>query len=167
MSKIQMNKQGLIFLDFDGVLNDPYWLATVWPIRRKRNVKFEFDLSRLEILRRICDRTDAQLVLASSWSFRPGLVEYFESIGFKVAGLLRPHSNRGEAIKNFLGYSTANWIILDDEKSDYDKEQLEHLVFTGTKVVDRWTKANLVMAKCLIGLDERHIDEALKLLETK
>lgn len=162
-------KQNLIFLDFDGVLNDPYWLVSTWPLRKRRYIKFEFDLYRLEILHRICDQTDAKLVLASSWRYRPGVREYFESMGFKVVGLLGTHENRGEAIKEwfdkFPEYSEANWIILDDEKSDYDEEQLKHLVFTGTKVVERWTEENLMMANFLIGLDEQHIDEALKLLE--
>lgn len=158
----------LIFLDFDGVLNDPYWLIQTWPLRKRHHIKFEFDWSRLEILARICERTEAKLVLASSWNFRKGLKKYFESMGFEVVGQLGVHDDRGEAIKRWFKehpeYGTANYAILDDEKSGYDEEQLKHLVFTGTYVIKQWTQDNIYLAPRHIGLNIHNIEEALKLL---
>lgn len=159
----------LIFLDFDGVLNDPYWLGKSWPLRRQRGIEFEFDFARLEILQRICDQTNAKLVLSSSWNYREGVKEYFESMGFEVAGRLGAHSDRGEAIKEWFGKhpecGTANYAILDDEKSDYDEDQLRHLVFTKNDFVKQWTLDNIHLAPLHIGLDKRHIEETLKLLK--
>lgn len=161
----------LIFLDFDGVLNDPYWLIKTWPLRKRRCTEFEFDWSRIEILACICDRTEAKLVLASSWSSRKGLKEYFESVGFEVIGRLEAHEDRGEAIKKWFSkhpeYATVNYVILDDEKSDYDEEQLDHLVFTGSYVIKQWTEDNIRIAPWHIGLNTHNIEEALKLLEVK
>lgn len=160
----------LIFLDFDGVLNDPYWLVNWWPLRRE-HTKFEFDLSRLEILHRICDSTGAKLVLSSAWNFREGVKEYFEENGFEVVGRLGAHFDRGQTIKKWFSehpeYKTANYVILDDEKSQYDEEQLKHLVFTGSCVIKGWTEDNLYLASRHIGLGTHSIEEALKILERK
>lgn len=158
----------LIFLDFDGVLNDPYWLTRIWPLRKQRNFKFEFDMSRIEILACICDITNAKLVLSSSWNNRPGVKDYFESMGFTVAGQLGFYQERGDTIKKWLlahpEYIGANYIIIDDEKADYDEEQLEHLVFTGSYVIKGWTEDNIHLAPLHVGLNRHDIYDSLKIL---
>lgn len=170
-AETKMPRPNLIFLDFDGVLNDPYWLIQTWPLRKRHYIKFEFDWYRLEILARICDRTDAKLVLSSSWNSRKGVKEYFESMGFEVVGRLGAHLDRGAAIKEWFNkhpeYGTANYAILDDEKSGYDEEQLKHLVFTGTYAIYGWAEDNIHLAPRHIGLNTHNIEEALRLLEVK
>ncbi len=159
----------LIFLDFDGVLNDPYWLMNVWPRRRKCGARFEFDLNRIENLHKICDVTNALLVLSSSWNGRKGLKEYFTALGFRVAGRLGSHTNRGIAIKEWFDkhpcYQDTNYIIIDDEKSDYDETQLKHLIYTRVYPAEFFNGKRISSSQVSIGLSEACAKDALNLLE--
>lgn len=148
----------LIFLDFDGVLNDPYWLTKVWSLSHKPNF-FELDPLRVELLWQACCATNAALVLSSSWNARDGVKEYFEKLNFKVVGQLGYFSHRGEAIDKWIKDHCAeksDYLILDDERSEYSEEQLKHLVQT-SQGYQSWTKDNLDQAPKLVGLNEEHL----------
>lgn len=157
-----------IFLDFDGVLNDPYWIIKHHYLRYKRSQGLEFDLRRVEYLARIVDYTGAKLVLSSSWNMRDGVKEFFQQLGFEVAGQLGNYSNRGQAIDSWQAENNVRncpYIIIDDEWSDYDPQQREHLVYTGDTHVMGGMVHNFSLSEKKIGLDEIHVHWAIRLLK--
>lgn len=173
-------KKKLIFLDFDGVLNDPYYLCF---LRDKQDEWGEIDEKRLKILKDICNKTGAELVLSSSWNMRKGVKEFFERNGFKVTGSLGWYQNRGETICKWIFDHCDEWLeddniqgmqyaILDDEKSTYFQEGLnlsldKHLFFTGSNVFTFWTKDSIKCAPEEIGLDQKIADKVIEYLNRK
>lgn len=115
-----------LFTDIDGVLTTP----------RKA---YQFDPGALACLTVILDRTDAKLVLVSSWR-----EETLEKTVRNLPGVLKaayaqvpvlPGRTHSDEIQSFLeserkkGKTVESYVILDDEKYHYGKEDINwHLV---------------------------------------
>lgn len=130
----------IIFLDFDGVITT---LKTQWKI----------DMDKVEIINEICNKTDAKIVVTSSWrigysgvvhTFQEYLKQYFaknEYVGIfiynefidNIVGMTESSSSRGNEIKFYMNDhpEVKNYVIVDDD-SDMCDYQLFNFVQTDT-----------------------------------
>lgn len=137
----------VIFVDFDGVLNDPLYLI-------KTGLQELLDPTRVAILKCICDRTKAKVVLTSSWRDSLEGRRLLKKGGVPVIGAT-PHKkdNRGEEIHQWLidKKFDGDWIIIDDEASELSEAQHARLICTreGEK----------------LGLQKKHIGFAERLFQ--
>lgn len=115
----------VIFVDFDGVLNDLNYLMG--------SHDGELDPFKISILAAICSRTNAKVVLTSSWRDDMKARRLLVKNGIPLLGAT-PHKrdNRGLEIKQWLidKKFTGEWIIIDDECSELSKKQRERLILT-------------------------------------
>ena len=102
----------ILFLDVDGVLNckTTNFKTSLWP----------FDRHKAFLVGRILDKTDAKLVLSSSWRHHPDGVATVEKHVFKVydkTPVLSGTYNRGYEIKAWLDDhpGVEKYAILDDD----------------------------------------------------
>jgi len=148
----------VLFLDFDGVLNgDAY-------VRRQGRFGVILDPAKLELLKQIIDRTDAKIVLSTSWREHwDAMPEGCDSIGLEINRIFArygleiydkiPHQSRGreENIRRWLGQYPAvtEYAVLDDQflSADFLKN---HFVLT----------SNLRG-----GLDETDVENAVSILK--
>jgi len=126
----------IIFLDFDGVMNNRQWSLDAWD---KHNNPYLFDPQNVAALNRITDQTGAKIVISSSWrhgwdlpKLRAHLLEQgvkAEVIDITPTGSLMDHFpedwGRGHEIDLWLKEHTdgkAVFVILDD-----DNDMVPHL----------------------------------------
>lgn len=142
----------LIFLDIDGVLNSEGFYHSRDFVRRDKEFlndrikayEQNLDPRAIDYLNMIINRTDAEIILSSSWRWQnnpqgnentnialqnKGLKKRFIDITPRFAGDLR-----GNEIKAFLEefektHEVENYVILDDDVDMLD-EQKEHFVNT-------------------------------------
>lgn len=131
----------ILFLDFDGVITT---LKTRWKI----------DMDKIKIINEICDKTDAKIVVTSSWrigyggdvsAFHESLKQYFiknEYVGlFKFNKFISNIVGMTESIGGLCGNEIKlymnehpevdNYVIVDDD-SDMCDYQLFNFVQTDT-----------------------------------
>ena len=149
----------VIFLDIDGVLN-----SLVYDRERKEN-DGNIDETRLPLIKRIVDETQAKIVLSSSWrthwNQNPLLCD---SVGKDMAALFAvyqleiddktpvlPSNDRAEEIRMWLNQNPAvtHLVILDDNRFGWGELQ-EYLVSTSYRIGR--------------GLEEKHLLEVIRLL---
>ncbi len=147
----------VVFLDIDGVLN-----SRVYDLERNEG-ETAIDHSRLPLLKRIVDATGAIIVLSSSWrlhwepngeSWHAGghyMDDEFASAELKLTDKTPVLGDRADEISAWLRAhpETESFVIVDD-------------LFGG------WGKleSNLVQTNYRIGrgLEEEHVDKAIKIL---
>ncbi len=132
----------IIFLDFDDVMTTTKYCLTL--NRKKQPEKDEygvlFDPDCVAALKHIVDRTDAEIVITSSWREvdmpMQRLKEMWESrhLPGKFADVTPPISRyRGEEIAAWLTFCPDNcqYVIIDDLPQDqFHTNQYDHLVTT-------------------------------------
>lgn len=125
-----------IFLDIDGVLNSEHTLED----RSTSDASIICD-QYLENLRNIVEKTDAKLVLSSSWRvyFESNINDPEHSYGVQLVQALAKHNlklhnatpfikgqfsnERGLEIKTYINqHKIKNYVVIDDEEfSDFEK----------------------------------------------
>jgi len=126
----------LIFLDFDGVMNNRQWALDAWD---KHNNPYLFDPKNVAALNRIIEQTGADIVISSSWRHGwdlPKLREHLEEQGVKgkVLGATPTDMSgdvwvRGNEIDQWLKEHTdgkAMFVILDDD-NDMEPHMDRHI----------------------------------------
>ncbi len=158
-------KMKVIFLDIDGVLNDKYCRA-----RAPSGCKGAVD-AKLKLLREIVRKTDARLVLISSWkkywkreeTTDPDmlyLMRKLKRFGLSIYDKTEESfwAKRGEGIHAWLSANedVMAWVVLDDETfPDYEKYGIDkHLV-----------KTKFFYEKDA-GLQEEHVEQAIAILNS-
>lgn len=164
----------IIFLDFDGVLNNETFF-----IKRHKNMSglrmFDssslnkedemvkhllgsIDLDNLDNLKEIINKTNSLVVVTSSWkqlnAFKI-VSKYLIKYGIPIIDRTYDNgSNRGTGIKNYLNTKDIEkYIVIDDEIfPDYDEEIMNHLIKTSFYNY---------------GLTEEHKEEAIRKLNIK
>ena len=136
-------KMKVIFLDFDGVITT-------------YNSKWKIDMNNIKIINDICDKTNAKIVVTSSWrighhgdvlAFNGYLTQYiikhnyldnvqdtFDKFTGNIVGMTESIGGwRGEEIKLYMNEhpEVENYVILDDD-SDMCDYQLFNFVQTDT-----------------------------------
>jgi len=155
----------IIFLDIDGVLNSHDWYDYYFDLKLYKDEKYDHDLSPM-LIRRLNDIQkkvpSVEIIISSTWRF-----DFKDTVDRLVAqGLTIPVIGgttidpryldiecmpRGvlvaKWIRDNIGYSTCNYVILDDD-CDFLIEQRDNLIVT-----DRGT-----------GLSEEDVSRAIAIL---
>ena len=133
----------VIFLDFDGVITT-------------HDSKWKINMHKIKIINDICDKTDAKIVVSSSWrtgylgdlsAFHERLKQYFIKYNYldnfkdtfdkfinDIVGMTECIGGlRGDEIKSYMNEhpEVENYVIIDDD-SDMCDYQLCHFVQTDT-----------------------------------
>jgi len=157
----------VIFLDYDGVLNNPYYMTTKsWEFRKQPKCGYEsdFDIKRVKILKEICEETKAKVVVTSSWRGDIEAIAWLKDKGIPIIDttpevLRRGH--RGDEIRAFLDqHEVDQYLIFDDETSDFNSELMEHVICTRENYLD-----DLKEDWCS-GLQKKHILWAKSMLNS-
>lgn len=128
----------IIFLDIDGVLNsDKYFdsISNKECINPVDRLMLDIDVSKVKILLEIINKTNAKIVITSSWrrmKLYPYIKERLISMGLPVVGETPfIEGRRGEEIKSYLLENrVSNYCIIDDEVFKDYKELEDYLVVT-------------------------------------
>lgn len=132
----------IIFLDVDGVLNSIDHAKKVYEetLRPHSGYEYPFDPECLERLQRLVEKTDARIVITSTWRkteegkrVLQNILEQYDLANRVIGYTPILNTKRGEEIKSFLETLNveASYIILDD---DDDMEELTpYLILTSMK----------------------------------
>ena len=157
-----------IFLDFDGVLNTEQNRAERALTGKDMSDEFGplFSPKSVSCLGEIIERTNAQIVVSSSWSKLYDLDEIrqmwaLRGLPGKIYGNLADYpegKSRGEAIAHFMKYyGDTPYIILDD-KDDFLTEQKENFIRVNPVTGISKKDAELAIAK-LNELDDMQLED--------
>lgn len=158
-----LSKNKFIFLDVDGVLNSSnyYDRKCKFSIYKKllndysEKIAFdasEFDPIAVERLNDLIKRTDAKIVLSSSWRHN----SYIEDI-FKAVGIIAPIFSTTPYLGTKRGYEIKAWIdeqpkpyayVIIDDELDMLEEQYPCFIHTDWKT----------------GLTKDNVEQAIKIL---
>lgn len=124
----------VIFLDYDGVLNDVEYFVEFHSRPGIHFGKDSLDPKRISLLKNLCSLTGAKVVLTSAWRDDLETRKYLKKCGIPILGAT-PHKrndNRGTEIHQWMldHKFTGQYIILDDECSDLNNTQRDHLIIT-------------------------------------
>lgn len=161
-----------IFLDIDGVLNSEHTLDD----RSNSNASIICD-QYLENLRNIVEKTDAKLVLSSSWRvyFDKDIDNPINIFGITLLHTLSKHnlklhaatpfvkgpfsSERGLEIKSYIEkHNITNYIVIDDEEFSDFKTHLDMSRFVQTTFGDETTTIETE------GLNKNVAEKAIEIL---
>lgn len=150
----------VIFLDIDGVLN------SVRYDRERGKNDGNIDESRLPLLKRAVEATDAEIILSSSWRRHWDKDESKMTADGKELDRLFKIFNMGIYDKtpdygNVYGRENEieSWL---NEHKDVDKFVIvDDLPFGWVKYSNRWVKTNANIGR---GLEQSHVEEIIKLL---
>jgi hypothetical protein len=144
----------VIFLDVDGVLNNS---------NTKEHSPEGFigiDEEALNRLKNIVDKTEAIIILTSTWKLKPDSDDYLYlrsrlySVGLKIKGRTYDKKGsyyRGKGINSYLSNNKVEeFVILDDEMYDFREEGLE----------SHWAYCNFYNG----GLDDKAMNLAIEVL---
>ncbi len=150
----------IIFLDIDGVLN------SIAYDRTRTDKDGNIDKTRLVLLREIVDKTEAKIVLSSSWRkhwYRDKekcdgegreVAEVFEEAGIEIYDKTPQigYLERANEIRAWLedNPDTEKFVIIDDIGFGWD-ELSDNLVKTDSRIGR--------------GLENKHVQKAIKILE--
>ena len=155
----------VIFLDIDGVLN-----SRIYDRKRNWNENTDIDETRLPVLKSIVDRTEAVIVLSSTWRTHwdkdPALCgedgEYINKTlakyGLEIYSKTPDYGLCGERKDEITGWLTSakeeieSFVILDDYAFGWDE------------LFDNFVKTNPNFG---LGLEEEHAGKAIKILNRK
>jgi hypothetical protein len=166
---------GVIFLDFDGVVNSTSWRAERDPFPRRGDDGFDLiltaaehdqllrawiDPARVALVDRIAREGRAVVVVSSSWRslgldvVRPALWD--AGLTAPVVGRIastdwaRSQATRGERIADWLSHHPAihRWVALDDQ-ADYHRIDPAHAV--APRDADGLTPASVEQALAILG----------------
>ena len=152
----------VIFLDIDGVLNNSnHTLKLINLLGMEQYYQLNKDLGELPfdyescvLLHKLIKKTQAEIILSSTWRISPYLIkgiERYANIEIKdITPKLGFEAIRGNEIQQYLDThkEITNYVILDDDK-DMLENQLNHFVNTDWKV----------------GFCKADYDKALKILK--
>jgi len=149
----------IIFLDIDGVLNSAVY------DRRRGPSDGNIDVTRLELIKELVDKTGAKIVLSSSWRIHwekdfskcdlegRELIETFGKAGLEIYDKTPyvSYLERGDEIRNWLleNEDVESFVIFDDYAFGW-KELSDNLVQTNYRI-ER-------------GIEQEHIQKALEIL---
>ena len=152
----------ILFLDIDGVLNSKRYDDT-----RGSVSSFNIDESRLPLVKEIIDRTDAEIVLSSTWrrklynNIRPKcgegtrLLFTFEKYSLKISYITPDIGDNVSRPQEILAW-------LSEHKGEVDAFAILDDAFGGWgELEDYLVRTNYRIGR---GLERRHVDAAVAIL---
>lgn len=160
----------IVFLDVDGVLNSMAYFVSLGKGKRKEHK--EIDETRLPFLKEIIDKTNAQIVLSSTWRqlddeeytecyvMYQYLIDTLAKYGLKIMSKTQiVDMNRPLEIKTWLDNrvdkNKIKFVSLDD---DWDYKDYEECGIGGCLVKTSFYGSELG------GLQQEHVDKAIEIL---
>lgn len=147
----------VIFLDFDGVLNNSSGSEHTNTGHINEGKSLKFDPVNVEVLKSLLGKVSADVVICSSWRNDmdlAGLRKLFKDFGLpgdRIVSKTGPvEETRGEEIEKWLNaHPQVNNFVIVDDRDDIDPYSKNH-----------------VDSKVPSGLRKRDVDEAVELLES-
>ena len=172
----------IIFLDIDGVLNSEKWHKERFDKKLYPNLEnyplCEFDPLTIEQLNLLTDKTNAKIVISSTWRMGRTIDELkklFEEVGIKgeIIGVT-PHLtfsdghgvDRGNEIKRWIDLNCIRWWdkMLSQKEKDITLESYVILDDDPDMLLEQ--KDNFVRTSWRDGLTALHTRKAIKILNT-
>ena len=172
----------IIFLDIDGVLNSEKWYKERFDKKLYPNLEgyplCEFDPLTIEQLNLLTDKTNAKIVISSTWRMGRTIDELkklFEEVGIKgeIIGVT-PHLtfsdghgvDRGNEIKRWIDLNCIRWWdkMLSQKEKDITLESYVILDDDPDMLLEQ--KDNFVRTSWRDGLTALHTRKAIKILNT-
>lgn len=172
----------IIFLDIDGVLNSEKWYKERFDKKLYPNLEgyplCEFDPLTIEQLNLLTDKTNAKIVISSTWRMGRTIDELkklFEEVGIKgeIIGIT-PHLtfsdghgvDRGNEIKRWIDLNCIRWWdkIFDEKEKNITLESYVILDDDPDMLLEQ--KDNFVRTSWRDGLTALHTRKAIKILNT-
>ncbi len=155
----------IVFLDFDGVINSRKWFNSLHDKSKEDALILVetdeiFDPSAVELINQLIEKTEAKVVVSSSWRINHTLEELnkiLKEFGARFEAIdvtLRLYEERGIEIQTYLDYLSSknenveSFVIIDDDSDMAHFRNTKH--FIKTTFQD--------------GFTEWHLEEALKVL---
>ncbi len=155
----------IVFLDFDGVINSRKWFNSLHDKSKEDALILVesdeiFDPSAVELINQLIEKTEAKVVVSSSWRINHTLEELnkiLKEFGARFEAIdvtLRLYKERGIEIQTYLDYLSSknenveSFVIIDDDSDMAHFRNTKH--FVKTTFQD--------------GFTEWHLEEALKVL---
>ena len=171
----------VIFLDIDGVLNtSETFIEQSKNYKQKGTYNVEIDEFRVEYLKQIIEKTDAKIVLSSSWRYffikendivlpktQKGLDLYklLKKYNIEIYDITtKQHMKREEQINLWLrNHDVESFVVIDDCSYDLQSFIGKELIKTSfTKDAEM-----LIDMDDCIGLCEEHVSQAINILNAK
>lgn len=131
----------ILFLDMDGVINSVEYSVGMASIERERRFHLnDCDPVKIGLIRFICQQTDAQIVISSTWRLNKTedwFVGFLDHVGWPMAPIIGctptrivgdEHGiGRGDKIQAWLehhAHDEHTYVILDDDSDFYDWQPL-------------------------------------------
>jgi hypothetical protein len=162
----------VIFLDIDGVLNNresvhkrhEEKLGNVWLP----------DITLVERLKQIIDATGAQIVVSSTWRLHGDSFMFrhlFAALGFNLPFVIgkstpRLHKRRGIEIQQWLDEHNAEYDADPEFSKEHYHERADSFIILDDDSDMEHLMDRLVQTKTDLGLQDEHVEQAIKLLNT-
>ena len=128
-------RERIVFLDFDGVLNNVGWFSLAWDENLPEGCDKDFDQENVEAVKKLVTAFDADIVVSSSWRHLPEVPDRLVAVGLpRPVGLTPddPERNRGREISAWLAKhpEVEDYLVLDDDVADILPEHSGHVIQT-------------------------------------
>ena len=155
----------VIFLDFDGVLNNPKFMKGAAGFGES-----QIDPSAVQRLNRLVASTGSKIVISSSWRHIWSVEEIGRMLsraGFKFSSSIIDRTPIGESSR---GQEIQEWLDLDPEREvvNPNHESVESFVIlddNNDMLPDQQSK--FIHVNGLSGMTDRDVDEAISILRMK
>lgn len=169
----------IIFLDIDGVLNSEKWYQERFDINLETYPICEFDPLTIEQLNLLTDKTNAKIVISSTWRIgrtMDELKKLFKKVGIKgeIIGITPDLAfndghgvDRGNEIKRWIDINCKRWYNKMFGEDDSEKFNLEsYVILDDNSDMLLEQKDNFVKTSWGDGLTALHTRKAITILNT-
>lgn len=155
----------VVFLDVDGVLNSEQWFQ-----QRPTPKRFTVDPKCVARVRKLCEVTDAKVVLSSSWRVRMKvrqLVDLLSRSGLPrevmvgVTPHLLPHELPGTMEEAPRGMEILEWLTTERYRENLRGGRVEKFVIIDDKSDMFGLEKHLVQTNKEIGISDRDVEVAI------
>ena len=145
-----MNKQKIIFMDVDGVLNYTQWYYSDRNPGNLYGQEGDIDPECVARILKVCEVTGAKIVLSSDWRVNKSAISRLERAGFPkglicdqtpelIWNCLNSHTesySRGREIDMWLNEhpDTYDYVIIDDREDFSDEQKRLHFVHVNSDI---------------------------------
>lgn len=159
----------IIFLDFDGVLNNEAYYVKRHSADFKGYGEYpicEFDFKCVQVLNHIIEKTGAKVVVSSSWRLGKSvdvLQKLLNDVGFKGEVIDKTSSFRSEEI--LRGNEILSWIKNNKEIIGQDYHEYEnYVILDDDSDMLYWQKDNFLQVDRFVGLTMHVAFKAIRIL---
>ena len=161
----------IIFLDFDGVLNHEQFYGRRYEANFKgygEHPVSEFDFNSVAVLNHIIEKTDAKVVVSSTWRLGRSIEELqtiLDSVGFKGEIIAKTPNLRNDGDYVLRGNEILKWIRDNKELiGQYYHEFENYVIFDDDSDMLYWQKDNFLLVDRYVGLTYHVAYKAIRIL---